>query len=313
MAPNFLQRTRMDSIYNPAGPVYGPTFSNVQPPDLNAGMINFGADTGPHQTFGGYVPNERYFDEFRRAAQGQNYMPGTTTTAPMNVRWGEDTLKPDNIPAKDKANLDYKYADLERKRQASGDTLDLKYGDQAIRQQRADIYDFKSRNPGMKIVSSRGGNYQAIDPITGKATDTGVPTGTLSREEELQMQGDQRMDQINTRGAIQQNLTGQRGQQRLGEIGGQKDVKGMTPDRPMLPTQTRVDQNNRARELSTDQKLGQYIHVDSTGQLSIDTPGRFSGPSPEDYNKIRSYIFGNETFGGQSGGGQIKSITPVKD
>jgi hypothetical protein len=63
------------------------------------------------------------------------------------------------------------------------DTANLK-----IKQQRADIYDWKAKHPNMKIVFPKGGNIQAIDQTTGQTIDLGVPTGSLSDADKYDLQ-----------------------------------------------------------------------------------------------------------------------------
>ena len=75
-----------------------------------------------------------------------------------------------------------------------------------IAQQRANVYEFKAKNPGHRIVSPKGGFVTAIDPISGKATivtdslGKPIPTGTLSDEDMQNLQHDNRTEEIKSRG-----------------------------------------------------------------------------------------------------------------
>ena len=90
-----------------------------------------------------------------------------------------------------------------------------------IRQQRANVYDFKAKHPGMKIVIPRGGNITAVDPITGKTMDLGIDSGTLSDADKLDITGQQKLDEIDTRGFNQGENTKLQGTNRLAEIAAQ--------------------------------------------------------------------------------------------
>lgn len=318
---DYIQRLRMRNIY-------GPTEAAVGPPDFN--MRNVGLDTGmaPQQGMA-YDPNERYFENFARDRAQNNYLPGTTTTRPMDVRIGGDDYLEGQISAKDRANFDLKRADLERKRAYGEQNLDIKRGGQDIQQQRADTADWKARNPGFKVLPTKGGTVKLYNPASGETHDTGADAGTLAREEELALTGKQRMEEIGARGKIQKELGIQRGEQGLANIAartaGQKEIKSMAPEKPMLPTQERVQQNIRARQLiNSNPELAEFVDVDpTTGSFTVKPPseGYFgkSGPSPEQYQQIQDMIFGSKgdinlpKSGVPKKSGVIKSIKPISD
>jgi hypothetical protein len=183
-----------------------------------------------------------------------------------------------------------------------------------ISQQRANIYDFKAKNPGMKIVAPKGGNFQAIDPITGKTVDTGIDTGTYTDEEKQKITGEQRMGEIEARGNIQRDIQGQRNEGNLAGIAariqGQQDINAAKPNKAELPTQTKVRQNNAARELAnTRPDLAPFIQFDPNGNFTIQQPGSsfFTGPygpNPKQQKELQDYIFG-------SGGTEEPTPTPT--
>jgi hypothetical protein len=316
----FIQRQRMQSIY-------GPTEAAVGPPDFNMSNINVNPGLGMYQTPGGNP--DQYFENFAIDRARNNYLPGTTTTAPPNVKIGADDYLEGQISAKDRANLDLKRQDIQRKQDYGEQNLDIKRGGQDIQQQRTDILDFKARNPGMKVLTPKGGNYQFYDPIKGVTHDTGIPTGSLSREDELAITGQQRMDQIGARGDIQQSLGTQRGNQALANIAartaGQKDIRNTAPVKPMLPTQERVQQNIRARQLiNSNPDLAQFVTVDpTTGSFNITPPSEgytgHSGPTDEQYQRIQEAIYGAgpaRPLGDVNlpkSRSKIKSITPISN
>lgn len=69
-----------------------------------------------------------------------------------------------------------------------------------VRQQRADVYQFKALNPDAKF-DFRGPTVLVADPLTGKVTDTKVPTGSLSDMDKLNLQHENRLGEIAAQGA----------------------------------------------------------------------------------------------------------------
>lgn len=69
-----------------------------------------------------------------------------------------------------------------------------------IAQHRADIYDFKAKNPDMKIVMPAGGNIQAINPQTGEIHDLGIPTGSLTETDKINLQQENKLKDIKATG-----------------------------------------------------------------------------------------------------------------
>jgi len=159
-----------------------------------------------------------------------------------------------------------------------------------IRQQRADVYEFKAHNPNFRLDFS-GPTVKVANPITGEVRDTGMETGALSDADKMILQQENELERIGarTRGQIEVEGVRQTGRERLAETrgwkiynipdgqGGQKAVKineitgevrdlemgpANTPTGPVSrpsssggrsdesPTQTRVRQFNAARELA---------------------------------------------------------------
>lgn len=161
--------------------------------------------------------------------------------------------------------------------------------DAAIRQQRADVYEFKARNPNLKLIMTKGGNVQAFNPLTGETKDTGIPTGSLTEADKLSLQQEHALERIQETGGQQRQTETlrQTGRQDIAETRGWKPYEetladgtkrtfmyneitgetrdkapggtpqGATPVKPggnttgrtELPTQTKVRQYNLAREL----------------------------------------------------------------
>jgi hypothetical protein len=158
-----------------------------------------------------------------------------------------------------------------------------------INQQKADLARFKTNNPNMKFIVSKGGSIQAFNPLTGEGFDTGVDSGTLSDEEKQRdLIGSQRMEQIgaqgqnqqdlqNIRGQQQQDLQGVRGDQRLQQIGASiTGNKSIADTRYGSPTQQKAAQSTGITQIQTTRPdLAKYLVKDpTTGQVQIsqDTP-----------------------------------------
>lgn len=79
-----------------------------------------------------------------------------------------------------------------------------------IASHRAAIYEFKAMHPGMKFVLPRGGNVMAMDPITGKQMDTGIPTGSMTRIDELNLMDEMKSERMEQQGQQNKELESQR-------------------------------------------------------------------------------------------------------
>jgi len=176
-----------------------------------------------------------------------------------------------------------------------------------IQQQRANIYAYKARNPGKKFFMPKGGNVQIFDPATGQISDTGIPTGSMTELDKLELAGEQRLDQIAATGeeARETEITRQEGRMELaGERGKQARETRSTPaggtGKTELPSQTRVRIYNNAQRLrNTRPELAPYIKLGVTGTNDVQvtkpsTGGFFSaaGPTQEQYDEISKAIYG---------------------
>lgn len=184
-----------------------------------------------------------------------------------------------------------------------------------VSQHRADVYDFKAKNPGMKLAFPKGGNIQAIDPQTGEAKDTGIPTGSMTELDKMNLTHDQRTDEIHTRGDETRETEGVKHTNRVGEIFARGDEARKTKSTPgggtgggstkaELPTQTRIRQFNAARELwNSRPDLRPFIKLGRPGSndFSVTPPsngGFFStaGPTAEQHKAINDAIYGKASI-----------------
>lgn len=319
---DFVQRLRMNGIYN--SPI-------MSPPDIGgvdfkslanhiAGLISQSKDDDYSRAVNDEARQKMSAPSPGLGNVGSSLVSGVSNPGPyysnpltplgMTPTGGIDPNKPVNytegMSPYQAGQLDIKRAQL----QQSGDIAQGKLGiaseNADTAKQRAAIYKFKAEHPGAKILTPKGGNYQLVDPITNEITDSGIPTGINSDDENAKIRGEQAIDQIDERGKQARETEGKKSEDRIAEIAkriaGQKEVKGApSATKPLLPNQVKTDQFNRAREfVNRNPELGKFVHIDpSTGSFTIDERtepkywGSPTGPTPEQQQQINDYIFGS--------------------
>jgi hypothetical protein len=179
-----------------------------------------------------------------------------------------------------------------------------------IKQHRADIYEFKAMHPGLKF-DFHGPTVMAADPISGKVNDTGIPTGSMSELDKMNLSQDFSMQRIGATGeeARKTETVRQTGRENLEDIKqtGRTDIQNTKLNfktgaggKPETPTQTRVRQFNTARELyNTRPDLRPFIKLGNPGANDFTvippTEGFFGhrGPSADLYNEAKNKIYGD--------------------
>lgn len=182
--------------------------------------------------------------------------------------------------------------------------------DAQIKQHRAQVYEFKALHPGLKF-DFRGPSVLAADPISGQVHDTGIPTGSMSELDKLNLSQDFRMEQIGEAGnqARRTEEVKQTGRETLEnkkqtgrEVITDKKISAKTGagGKPESPTQTRVRQFNIARELyNTRPDLRPFIKLGNPGanDFTVQPPveGFFGhrGPSQALYEEAKNKIYGD--------------------
>lgn len=177
-----------------------------------------------------------------------------------------------------------------------------------IRGHRADIYEFKAKNPGMKIITPKGGNIQMVDPITGVAKDTGIPSGSLTDLDKINLNAEDKMTQIEATGDQRRQTVAAQGD----EARKTKETVGggtLKPDSPSgvkgeLPTQTRVRQYTNAEKLiNSDPEARKFVKLDPASKSILITPSNPSawtasgrGPSKEQIDQWNQTIYGDNSI-----------------
>ncbi len=224
--------------------------------------------------------------------------------------------------------------------------------DAKIKQQRADVYSLKANQGNMKFDFS-GPTVKVADPRTGKVSDTGIPTGHFSDAEKMSLGQENEMARIDrrTEGAMAVEDVRQGGRSALGYEVFQrnnpdgtvstfrinKDTGAVEPvnvpgggtitkpgtvsgaeSRPPLPTQVRVDQFVKARQLfNTRPDLRPFIKLNPQNNTfeiqQSKKAGTFtgaSGPNPEQMREITETIYGKQGGGTPQtpGGGPMSPV-----
>lgn len=193
-----------------------------------------------------------------------------------------------------------------------------------IRQQRADVYAFKAKNPDWKVIPTKGGNVMFMNPQTQEVHDSGIPTGSLTDLDKLDMTQEDAIDKIDRTGEQARQTEGVRQTGRIalaGERGKQAQatravVPGGVAGKTETETNKKIREYRLAREFANrNPELGQWITPGSSNEFTIEKPqkGKYwdSGPSQEDYDKIIAAIYGSK--GKElSPVGVIPSSTPQK-
>lgn len=139
-------------------------------------------------------------------------------------------------------------------------------------EKRTSIAEYKAKNPNLKFVPVKGGNVIAVDQQTGDHFDTGIATGTLSEADAIEMRGEQAR-----------------------ETNKEKPVK---PEKPLLPTQDKVQLFNKAKELyDRNPAYRDFIKL-GEGTFDIQAPGKSlfggnTGPEQTVYDAIIKQIYGD--------------------
>ena len=260
------------------------------------------------------------------------YGTGRAQTA-RNVTMGQidhdNPLDPmSELDPKTKAQLQLQYGKLNQTGNLGEQKLEMQgqnnQDKNQIAQQRANVYQFKAENPDMKIDYSPGGNIMLINPKNGEVHDTGVSSGVLSKQDEINLRTEGALQQIDARGKVQTALQTQRGQQQTSNIAQKGQIqKDLQSTRSVLPTQQRADIGNKFQQvMNTRPDLAKWITNNGDGTYSITAPSEgffgHSGPTLDEYNQIKNSIYGvptksNTTITNKSEQPNVNDRVTVKD
>lgn len=182
--------------------------------------------------------------------------------------------------------------------------LGMKKAELGVKQQRANVYQFKAENPGAKYIQGKDGVLRAFDPVSHEllsSWDTG-----MSDEEVINLNQKGRMELEGKKGeeARTTEETRQKGRESIEDIKARhaKELaeyeSGLPGKGNQLATQeTRKFQNNYNRFINANPELRGFVRLDANGMPIITPVGSTwkasNSPTQEQYDKINQAIFGS--------------------
>jgi len=233
---------------------------------------------------------------------------------------------------KDVAGLDIKGKNLDR--QVMGNLLKNQTDSEniKIRQQRANVYEYKAMHPNHVIKTDANGNLIGINPADNSAEAITDPDGntiksaTLPDKDKMALGLQNDLAKIGARGSeerknIQSRANAQADVVIPAQEGAREKLEGIrqpnrlqlkqtpspsksTTDKPQSPAAERTARANRANALVMQHpEWSKYIQVQGN-DVRIKTPssgGMFSsGPTQDEFNQITKIILGDTSTGNQS-------------
>lgn len=308
----FIDNIRMAQMFPAAGGRQTGTTPNslfgtpqVNPPDQTDLISQFAQRILP--LIHGEQDRERGFNQ-QDMAQGhsQHMLDIANAAANPNVVFKND---PNTIKPLDAAKLEQGQQKIDLTKEKNTGTLGL--GQDKLAETKAHnsaidkINEFKATHPGMKLISPKGGNFQALDPITGQTMDLGISTGTFNDEERINVNQKNALARIDETASQAGKNAGALETQRQG---GRVDLAGINnkarmdlkttaaPEKPLLPGQQNQQTNGRYIEASaTHPEWKSFITPPIPGQTttwSIKSPSESGGPDELTYHQIGDFIYG---------------------
>lgn len=311
MNPDYDVASRMQQIYNPstaAGDRYEGLIDAYPERPENQGMLRKIASIGlaSLSDLFGNKQGQQTFQGMMYPGHEQKLADWKTKIGPAQS--AANLERQENVNSR---TLAHQTVTNEIRAKADEDKVRKNEADLKIRQQRADIYEFKAKNPHMKLMTTKGGNITAFNPLTGQTIDTGVPSGSLSEMDKLNFMQEDALERIGATGEETRETEGTRQVNREKNIALQgeesRKTKGtpsastIAPDkRTELPTQTKVRQFNKASEIAnSDPDLGKFVKLGKSNDFEITKPGSggffgSAGPTKQQYDQIVEKIYGTK-------------------
>lgn len=173
-----------------------------------------------------------------------------------------------------------------------------------IRQQRADIYDYKSKHPDVKFDTT-GATVKAMNPADGSVYDTGLSTDKLSMEDRMNLAATNKVmtDTNKSNVDLSNNITrdNNNSNNRTNEIVARGNQTRKTNDSKPNNKSTSNSQVlqgylNKAQELlNTNPSYAPYIKLGKSdnGKVNGFTVSPINGQGDPLYHDINSRIYGN--------------------
>lgn len=127
----------------------------------------------------------------------------------------------------------YQSASMQLRDEAEAHKVANDAANMAIKQHRADVYEYKAMHPGAKF-DFRGPTVLVADPITKEVHDTGVPTGHLTELDKMNLSQEQSLERIGATGDEARKTEGvrQQGREALQNLKGWDTRDIIDPDDP---------------------------------------------------------------------------------
>jgi hypothetical protein len=176
--------------------------------------------------------------------------------------------------------------------------------DSNIRQQRADVYDYRTKHPDHKFDFS-GATVKVADPSSGQVYDTGLSTDKLSMEDKLNLMNKndvmQDTNRLNITGMNNLNRDTAASQNRLGEIKARgnetRETNAVKPNTALV-SNSQVNQgyiNTASELLNTHPEYAPYIKLGKSdnGKVNGFSVNPVNGEGDPLYHEINSKIYGS--------------------
>lgn len=240
-------------------------------------------------------------------------------TKPKNVVYQE------RISPIDQAKLEQREREISQRGKIAEDREASRQKEIDIRSRRADIYAYKARNPNVKF-DFRGPTVRVLNPATGEIADTGINSYEVPEAEQMELNQEHALERITAGGEQNRQTATQRTIDQIdidarraaqrenleGTKARYKVTKGPTP------SEQKVNEFLRAQQLkNSNPTLGRHINLSGTGinTFSVRPPGRWRGPTEEEFKEINRIIYGNESGPGSYAqtytGRVIPESTPI--
>jgi hypothetical protein len=184
----------------------------------------------------------------------------------------------DVLPEVERAKLAQRAAEMQSRERLAGEKLSsqeqLKGRELDIRQQRANVYEFKAKNPSLQITVGKDGITRAFNPVDGSMTELGK-TG-MSEQEAAELNQQHSMERIETRGEQARDIQELRHRQILEQIAARGDESAglaelralLAGDRDLIPTQRRADIQLRYNQMINEHpEWKDYVRMNPNTQM----------------------------------------------
>lgn len=234
--------------------------------------------------------DQRAYEEFQRgrnvniAPEAINPLAGAKLQMQAEAEKGKNDRNAADVASREKLAT----ANLAEKQQYGQGNLNIK-------QQMANIAEFKSKNPSVSVYAPKGGTVHLYDSIHGMV-DTGISTGTMTDADRLDAEKGNQLEEIAARGDQSRQTEIQKGGNAIEQIGArgaqQRATDAAKPStvRPQSESDKKVGYYNAAQKLITsDPTLGKYIEMGTA-------PNTFSikpGTPIEVQHSINEQIYGS--------------------